>query len=74
MHFSTGNGGFLKTHGHFVKLSCFGFEFESRVYFAVDEGLPRNVLGRNGWLVRLRFGLVHYDRTLFLGPKRNDEP
>jgi len=36
------------------------------VFFAVAEGLPRNVLGLHGWLDRLRFGLVHHDQMFFL--------
>jgi hypothetical protein len=29
-------------------------------------GLRRNLLGRNGWLNKLRFGLVEYESTVFL--------
>lgn len=38
---------------------------ESIVYFAKYPGLRRNLLGRNGWLSKLRFGLVEYDSTVF---------
>ena len=48
--FSTATGA-LEAHGHFVTLPCFGYEFESKVFFSVEEGLPRNVLGRQGgWI------------------------
>ena len=41
--------------------------FESRVYFAKYPGLPRNVLGRQGWLRNLRMAVVDYDSLLYLG-------
>ncbi len=63
--FSTATGTF-SAFGHNVKLSCFDLEFDSTVYFATQYEFPRNVLGLEGWLDRLRFGLVHYDRTVFL--------
>jgi hypothetical protein len=37
------------------------------VFFAVEEGLARNLLGLQGWLEKFRFGLVHYDRSIYLG-------
>lgn len=40
--------------------------FESMVYFFADERIKRNLLGRAGWLDRVRLGLVDYDRVLYL--------
>ena len=37
---------------------------DTTVYFAAAHGLPRNVLGRHGFLERLRLGLVDYDGIL----------
>jgi hypothetical protein len=54
--------GALETRGHLVTLSSLGYDFESLVYFAVEEGLPRNVLGLQGWLEKFRLAIVHYDR------------
>jgi hypothetical protein len=36
------------------------------VYFAAHEGLPRNVLGRRGWLDHVRLGLVDHDAKLYM--------
>lgn len=49
-----------------VTLACFEHEFETMVYFAQAYDFPRNVLGLRGWIDRLRIGLIHYDRQLFL--------
>lgn len=64
--FGPASGGTLETFGHLVTLEFFGITVESMVYFAKYPGLRRNLLGRNGWLSKLRFGLVEYDSTVFL--------
>lgn len=63
--FSTATGSF-EARGHWVTLSCMELDVESVVFFAVDENFPRNVLGLHGWLEKFRFGLVHYDRKIYL--------
>ena len=63
--FETATGGFL-TYGHEVTLSVFEFELVTTVYFVADHAISRSVLGRQGWLDRLRFGLVDYDGKLYL--------
>lgn len=60
--------GSLPAYGHTVMLSTLGIEFESFVYFAADYGLPRNLLGREGWLQKMRLAIVDYDATLYLSP------
>lgn len=55
--FSTANGR-IETFGHVVSLEVFELAFESMVYFLADERIDRNLLGRGGWLGRIRFGLV----------------
>jgi hypothetical protein len=30
------------------------------------RGLPRNLLGKLGWLQQIRFGLVDYDEMIYL--------
>lgn len=65
MRFSSATGSFL-TYGHFVTLNVEDFEFYSYIFFAADENFKRNVLGRTGWLDRLRIGLIDYDGKLFL--------
>jgi hypothetical protein len=63
--FGTAAGSFL-TYGHEVTLSVLGIETLATVYFAADENFTRNVLGRQGWLNRVRLGLVDYDGKLYL--------
>lgn len=62
---STVTGGFL-AYAHRVTLGVLGIEVEATVYFAEDPAMPRDVLGRNGWLDRMRLALVDHDRQLFL--------
>jgi hypothetical protein len=38
------------------------------VYFAADEHIKKNLLGRIGWLDRVRIGLIDYDHEIYLGP------
>jgi hypothetical protein len=63
--------GSLTAYGHAVRLHTLGLEFESLVYFASDYGLPRNLLGREGWLQRVRLAVIDYDSTLYLSPYQN---
>lgn len=62
---STVTGSFL-TYAHEVTLSVLGIEGTAVVYFAHDENFTRNVLGRQGWLERVRLGLIDYDNQLYL--------
>jgi hypothetical protein len=66
-NFGTATGGF-KAYGHELTLSVLGVETFSTVYFAADEYFARNVLGRQGWLDRVRLGLVDYEGKLFMSP------
>ena len=54
--------------GHVVELEVLGLKVESMVYFFGDERMNRNLLGRAGWLDRIRLGLVDYDGELYLAP------
>lgn len=58
----------LSAYGHEVTLRTLGLEFDSLVYFAADCGLPRNRLGREGWLQKVWLGVVDYDALLYLSP------
>src|SRR5262245_47219530 len=58
--------GSLEAFGHEVTLQTGQLVFQSVVYFAKYPGLPRNLLGRRGWLRNLRLGLIDYDSLLFL--------
>lgn len=59
--------GGLDSFGHEISIKALNLVVESAVYFARDKGLPRNILGRQGWLRKLRFGLVEYDNLIYLG-------
>lgn len=61
----TANSQFL-VYGHEVTIECFGWQFESVVYFPADPEIRRSVLGRRGWLEQFRLGLIDYQRTLHL--------
>ncbi len=56
----------FKAYGHEVQLSTLGLAFHVTVYFAEDYGLPRNLLGRNGWLQQVKLAVVDYEETLYL--------
>jgi hypothetical protein len=58
--------GSFTTYGHPVTVSVLGFEFQSFVYFAIVQGFTRNVLGRSGWLDRIRLGIVYHDSEIYL--------
>lgn len=58
--------GRVETFGHTVELEVLGLKVESMVYFFADEHIHRNLLGRTGWLDRVRFGLVDHDLELYL--------
>lgn len=61
----TSVGSFL-TFGHWVTLITENFSFDSMVFFAKDETINRNVLGRHGWLDRMIVGINDYDGKLYL--------
>lgn len=57
--------GTFSCYGHEVTLSACGIELESVVYFPKYE-IPRNVLGRDGWLRKMRIAIIDYDGKLFV--------
>ncbi len=58
--------GTFVAYGHEITLDVLGLETTTTVYFAADENFRRNVLGRQGWLDRVRLGLIDYEGKLFL--------
>ena len=64
--FETLTGSFF-AYGHTIRLNTMGMEFDSFVYFAATPGLPRNLLGREGWMQKIRLAIVDYDSALYLG-------
>ena len=65
--FRTATGGFL-AYGHALTLSTLGIATEATVYFFADPEIRKNVLGRQGWLDRIRLGVVDYEQVLYLAP------
>jgi hypothetical protein len=58
--------GTLEAFGHEVTLQTGDLAFQSLVYFAKYPGLPRNLLGRWGWLRNLKLAVINYDNLLYL--------
>jgi hypothetical protein len=56
----------LEGFGHEVVLQTGELIFQSVVYFAKYPGLPRNILGRRGWLRNLRLAVIDYNNLLYL--------
>ena len=52
--------------GHTINLTVLGIETESTVYFAAEESFYLNILGRQGWLDRVKLGLIDYEGKLLL--------
>ncbi|MBM3767555.1 MAG: hypothetical protein FJW32_19360 [Acidobacteria bacterium] len=63
--FLTANSSF-EAFGHEVEINAFGVTTYSIVYFFADPHIKKNVLGRNGWLDRVRLGLVHHENLIYL--------
>ena len=61
-------GGVIEAYGHTVVIEVLDQRVESMVYFTNHPGFRRNVLGRQGWLHHFKFGLIHYESKLYLGP------
>lgn len=67
----TATGSFT-AYGHEVTIEVGQLEWQTEVFFAEDEGFPVNVVGRVGFLDRLRFALTDYEQLLCLSAY--DEP
>lgn len=61
----TATGTFV-VFGFRLALQVEDLEFDSMVYFAEDDNLQRNVLGRYGWLELIKIGLIDYEGKLYL--------
>ena len=66
LYFGMATGRFL-TYGHDVKIAVLGIEIYTTVYFIDAEEITRNILGRQGWIDRIRLGLIDYEGKLLLG-------
>lgn len=59
-------GASFRVFGHEISLTVLGIETISTVYFAEEDSFNRNVLGRIGWLDRVKLGLIEQEGKLFL--------
>lgn len=62
---SMANGGNFRTFGHELTLESLGCSVVSTIYFAVERGYRRSVLGRNGWLNKCRIAIIDHDLLLY---------
>lgn len=53
-------------YGHEISLRVLGAELVAVVFFWEHPHLPRNLLGRVGFLNQLRIALIEHDQQLFL--------
>lgn len=63
--FGTAVGNFV-AFGHELTINVLDIETVSTVCFAKEESFTRNVLGRQGFLDRVKLGLIHYEGKLLL--------
>lgn len=65
VNIGTATGSF-RAYGHELTLLVLGIETVATVYFAESDYFDRNVLGRIGWLDRVKLGLIDQEGKLFL--------
>lgn len=56
----------FRAYGHELSLSVLGVDTVSTVYFAESDHFDRNVLGRIGFLDRVKLGLIEPEGKLYL--------
>jgi hypothetical protein len=65
--YRTVTGSFL-AYGHEMTVRTLGLEWSAVIYFYAAGNQHGNFIGRQGWLDRIRLGLVHYDQHAYLSP------
>lgn len=68
---STATGTF-NAYGHDITMTVLDYDFDTTIYFAASENFNRNVLGRMGWLDRIRLAITDYDSILYLSHYNDD--
>lgn len=63
--FSTVTASFI-TYAHELTIKVLDIEIFSTVYFAKEDFFTRNVLGRQGWLDRVKLCVIDYEGKLLL--------
>jgi len=59
-------GTVIRVYGHEVRMVVGEMTLDLFVYFPSFQNIPRNLLGRQGFLQRLRFGLDDYEGFVYL--------
>ena len=65
MRFRTANSSF-DAYGHEIEIDVLGIVTHLVLFFFAEPSIRKNVLGRGGWLDRVRLGLVDHDRAVYL--------
>jgi predicted aspartyl protease len=60
--------GRMTAYGHEVTLETLGLVLSTFVFFSEEGRLPRNLLGRVGWLRLIRLAVVDYEHEIYLSP------
>ena len=56
----------FRVFGHELTIRFLDIQLYTKIYFAEDEFIRRSVLGRQGWLDRVKIGLIDYEGKLLL--------
>ena len=59
--------GSFQAFGHEVTIETLGLRWSALIFFHAMGNPAHSFVGRRGWLDRVRLGIVHHDRKLFLG-------
>jgi hypothetical protein len=59
--------GSFQAFGHEVTVETLGLQWSALVFFHAMGNPAHAFVGRRGWLDRVRLGIVHDERRLFLG-------
>lgn len=62
----------LSAYGHSVEIEILELKLDTFVYFAADYSLPRNLLGRQGWLQLIKLGLDDYTSEIYISPNQEN--
>ncbi len=56
----------FRVFGYELTVQFLDIDLYTKIYFAEDESMRRSVLGRQGWLDRVKLGLIDYEGKLLL--------
>ena len=59
--------GSFQAFGHEITIETLGLRWSALVFFHAMGNPAHSFIGRQGWLDRVRLGIVHHERRLFLG-------